>query len=126
MADGKKSVSSSSRAGLSFPVARAAGRLAGKLQKKSKQKKSAAVTRSSKDSGVAMAASLEYLAQEILEVGGKKVSTDKRKRIAPTDIAKAVREDNEIAHLVRGHLLFTGEKLQNVQKAVKWVPKESE
>ena len=81
-ADGKKSQTKSSKAGLQFPV----GRM-GRFLKKGKY-----ATRVGAGAPVYLAAILEYLTAEILELAGNAARDNKKTRIIPRHIQLAVRK----------------------------------
>ena len=88
-ADGKKSVSRSSKAGLQFPVGRVSRFL----------KKGRYAPRVGAGSSVYLAAILEYLTAEILELAGNAARDNKKTRIIPRHIQLAVRNDEELNKL---------------------------
>ncbi len=58
---------------------------------------------------VYMAAALEYVSAEILELGGENCKANKKVRITPRDIMKAVKEDAEFSHLLNDvHIPYAG------------------
>eukprot|EP00208_Stichococcus_sp_RCC1054_P007590 CAMPEP_0206139224 /NCGR_PEP_ID=MMETSP1473-20131121/5030_1 /ASSEMBLY_ACC=CAM_ASM_001109 /TAXON_ID=1461547 /ORGANISM="Stichococcus sp, Strain RCC1054" /LENGTH=89 /DNA_ID=CAMNT_0053532915 /DNA_START=21 /DNA_END=287 /DNA_ORIENTATION=+ len=79
----KKSVTQSSKAGLQFPVGRVARYL----------KKGKYATRVGAGAPVYLAAVLEYLAAEVLELAGNAARDNKKTRIVPRHIQLAVRND---------------------------------
>ena len=87
--DGKKSVSRSSKAGLQFPVGRVSRFL----------KKGRYAPRVGAGSSVYLAAILEYLTAEILELAGNAARDNKKTRIIPRHIQLAVRNDEELNKL---------------------------
>lgn len=74
----------SSKAGLVFPV----GRIKRKL------KECLVNTRVGVGSAVYMAATLEYLAAELLEIAGNEAMRDKKKRITPLAIKRSLKTDD--------------------------------
>ncbi|KAL3827885.1 hypothetical protein ACJIZ3_016687 [Penstemon smallii] len=84
-----KSVSRSTRAGLQFPV----GRIA-RLLKVGKY-----TERVSAGAPVYLAAVLEYLVAEVLELSGDKAKVSNKSRIGPTHIQLGVRCDEELTQL---------------------------
>ena len=112
----KKSVSKSLKAGLTFPVSRV-----GRHIKESHCTKK--VKRVGQLAPVFATAVIEYLAAELLECGGKVTMDGKRKRITISDISTAVRSDPELCKLLRGSILFTGERLTSISAAVAVAPK---
>jgi histone H2A len=55
-----------------------------------------------------LAAVLEYLAAEILELAGNIAKDDKRKRISPRHIQLAVRDDDELNQVLKGVVIPQG------------------
>lgn len=88
----------SKRSGILFPV----GRIARLL----KQAKFA--TRTGEGTSVYLAAVLEYLAAEILELAGNAAKDNKKKTIAPRHIMLAIENDEELARLCRGSISRAG------------------
>ena len=83
---GKKAVSRSAKAGLQFPVGRVARYLkAGKY-----------ATRVGAGAPVYLAAVLEYLAAEVLELAGNASRDNKKTRIVPRHIQLAIRNDEAL------------------------------
>jgi histone H2A len=101
-----KAVSRSSRAGLQFPV----GRIARYL----KQGKYA--ERVGAGAPVYLAAVLEYLAAEVLELAGKAAKDNKKTRIIPRYIQLAVRNDEELNKLMANTTIASGGVLPNINK----------
>jgi histone H2A len=109
----KKSTSKSFKAGLQFPV----GRI-GRLLKKGKY-----ATRVGGGAPVYLAAILEYLTAEILELAGNAARDNKKTRIIPRHIQLAVRNDEELNKLFGGVTIAAGGVLPNIQNVL--VPKTS-
>ena len=86
---GGKSVSRSKKAGLQFPV--------GRVHRYLKQGKYA--SRIGAGAPVYLAAVLEYLTAEILELAGNACRDNKKHRIVPRHIQLAVRNDEELNKL---------------------------
>ena len=86
-----KGTSKSSKAGLQFPVARL-GRYI---------KKGGYATRVGAGAPVYLAAVLEYLCAEILELAGNAARDNKKTRISPRHLQLAVRNDEELNRLSR-------------------------
>ncbi len=84
----KKAVSATKKAGLQFPVARVSRRL--------KKGNYAKVTR--KGAAVYLAAILEYLTAEVLELAGNAARDNKKKRIIPRHVLLAIRWVLLISH----------------------------
>ena len=99
-----KAQSRSSRAGLQFPV----GRLSRFLRKGQYSK------RVGGGAPVYLAAVLEYLAAEILELAGNAARDNKRTRIIPRHIQLAVRNDEELNKLLGGVTIAQGGVLPNI------------
>jgi len=112
-AGGKKSVSKSSKAGLQFPVARI-----GRFLKKGKF-----ATRVGGGAPVYLAAILEYLTAEILELAGNAARDNKKARIIPRHIQLAVRNDEELNKLFGGVTIASGGVLPNIHSVL--IPKSS-
>ncbi|KAH7373530.1 hypothetical protein KP509_17G060700 [Ceratopteris richardii] len=107
-AAGKKSVSRSSKAGLQFPVGRIARFLkAGKYSE-----------RVGAGAPVYLAAVLEYLAAEVLELAGNASRDNKKTRIVPRHIQLAVRNDEELSKLLGHVTIANGGVLPNIQSAL--------
>ena len=95
-AKGTKSKSRSSRAGLQFPV----GRIHRLLRKGNYAERVGA------GAPVYLAAVLEYLSAEILELAGNAVRDNKKTRIIPLQLA--VRNDEELNKLLAGVTIAQG------------------
>lgn len=93
-----KSTSRSAKAGLQFPV----GRIARYLKKGGFSK------RTGGGAPVYMAAVLEYLCAEVLELAGNAARDNKRSRIVPRHIQLAVRNDEELNKLFGGTTIAAG------------------
>lgn len=101
---GGKSQSKSSKAGLQFPV----GRLARMLRK------GRYAGRVGSGAPVYMAAVLEYIVAEILELAGNAARDHKKTRIIPRHIQLAVRNDEELNKLLSGVTIANGGVLPNI------------
>eukprot|EP00891_Asterochloris_glomerata_P009399 jgi/Astpho2/9399/Aster-01664 len=101
---GKKAVSRSTKAGLQFPV----GRIARYL------KKGKYATRIGAGAPVYLAAVLEYLAAEVLELAGNAARDNKKTRIVPRHIQLAVRNDEELSKLLGNVTIASGGVLPNI------------
>ena len=101
---GGKSQSRSSRAGLQFPVGRVSRYL----------RKGRYAPRVGGGAPVYMAAVLEYLAAEILELAGNAARDNKRARIVPRHIQLAVRNDEELNKLFGSATIAQGGVLPNI------------
>jgi histone H2A len=110
---GKKQ-SSSSKAGLQFPVARI-----GRYLKRGKY-----ATRVGAGAPVYLASVLEYLTAEILELAGNAARDNKKSRIVPRHIQLAVRNDEELNKLLGGVTISQGGVLPNIHSVL--LPKKSE
>ena len=110
---GKKAMTRSTRAGLQFPV--------GRLSRFLKQGNYA--ERVGAGAPVYLAAVLEYLAAEVLELAGNACRDNKKHRIVPRHIQLAVRNDEELAKLLKNVTIASGGVLPNINNAL--VPKKS-
>ena len=106
-----KSVTKSAKAGLQFPV----GRMARFL------KKGKYATRVGAGAPVYLAAILEYLTAEILELAGNAARDNKKSRIVPRHIQLAVRNDEELNKLFGGVTIAQGGVLPNIHSVL--IPK---
>ncbi|KAL1363225.1 hypothetical protein HN51_011413 [Arachis hypogaea] len=99
----KKSTSRSNKAGLQFPVGRIARFLkAGKYAK-----------RVGARAPVYLAAVLEYLAAEVLELAGTAARDNNKTRILPRHIQLAIRNDEELRKLLEDVTIANGGVLPN-------------
>ena len=111
---GKKSVSRSAKAGLQFPVGRVARYLkAGKY-----------ATRVGAGAPVYLAAVMEYLCAEVLELAGNASRDNKKTGISPRHIQLAVRNDEELSKLLGEVTIANGGVLPNIHQVL--LPKKSE
>ncbi|XP_058773683.1 histone H2A.2-like [Vicia villosa] len=110
----KKSVTRSVRAGLQFPV----GRI-GRFLKKGRY-----AQRVGTGAPVYLAAVLEYLAAEVLELAGNAARDNKRKSINPRHLLLAVRNDEELGKLLAGVTIAHGGVLPNINPVL--LPKRTE
>ncbi|XP_051151801.1 probable histone H2A.2 [Andrographis paniculata] len=100
----KKAQSRSSKAGLQFPVGRIARFLkAGKYAE-----------RVGAGAPVYLAAVLEYLAAEVLELAGNAARDNKKTRIVPRHIQLAVRNDEELSKLLGDVTIANGGVMPNI------------
>jgi len=99
-----KQVSRSQRAGLQFPV--------GRLSRFLKQGKFA--ERVGAGAPVYLAAVLEYLAAELLELAGNAAKDNKKTRIVPRHIQLAVRNDDELNKLMIDATIAEGGVIPNI------------
>ena len=100
-----KAKSRSSRAGLQFPV----GRVHRFLRKGNYAQRVGA------GAPVYLAAVLEYLTAEILELAGNAARDNKKSRIIPRHLQLAVRNDEELNKLLGGVTIAQGGVLPNIQ-----------
>ena len=111
-----KSKTRSSRAGLQFPV----GRIHRHLRKGNYAERVGA------GAPVYLAAVMEYLAAEVLELAGNAARDNKKSRIIPRHLQLAVRNDEELNKLLSGVTIAQGGVLPNIQadpeaKQVNWI-----
>ena len=102
--DKKKTTSRSSKAGLQFPV----GRI-GRFLKAGKYSQ-----RVGAGAPVYLAAVLEYLTAEVLELAGNAARDNKKARIIPRHIQLAVRNDEELNKLLGEVTIASGGVLPNI------------
>ncbi|KAG9128803.1 hypothetical protein Leryth_009559 [Lithospermum erythrorhizon] len=100
----KKAVTRSNRAGLQFPV----GRI-GRYLKKGRY-----AQRVGSGAPVYLAAVLEYLAAEVLELAGNAARDNKKARIIPRHLLLAIRNDEELGKLLAGVTIAHGGVLPNI------------
>ncbi|KAJ3604018.1 hypothetical protein NHX12_028759 [Muraenolepis orangiensis] len=109
-----KAKTRSSRAGLQFPV----GRVHRLLRKGNYAHRVGA------GAPVYLAAVLEYLTAEILELAGNAARDNKKSRIIPRHLQLAVRNDEELNKLLGGVTIAHGGVLPNIQAVL--LPKKTE
>eukprot|EP01018_Ginkgo_biloba_P033761 Gb_25326 [translate_table: standard] len=109
----KGQVSRSAKAGLQFPV----GRIARFL------KRGRYAQRVGAGAPVYMAAVMEYLAAEVLELAGNAARDNKKTRIIPRHIQLAVRNDEELSKLLGSVTISGGGVLPNINQML--LPKKS-
>ncbi|KAI7728718.1 hypothetical protein M8C21_019089 [Ambrosia artemisiifolia] len=109
----KKSVTRSVKAGLQFPV----GRI-GRYLKVGRYAK-----RVGTGAPVYLAAVLEYLAAEVLELAGNAARDNKKSRIIPRHVLLAVRNDDELGKLLSGVTIAHGGVLPNINPVL--LPKKA-
>ncbi|MFS7943054.1 putative transcription factor Hap3/NF-YB family [Helianthus anomalus] len=109
----KKSVTRSVKAGLQFPV----GRI-GRFLKHGRYAK-----RVGTGAPVYLAAVLEYLAAEVLELAGNAARDNKKNRITPRHVLLAIRNDDELGKLLAGVTIAHGGVLPNINPVL--LPKKS-
>merc|ERR1711865_149608 len=73
---------------------------------------------------VYLAAVLEYLAAEVLELAGNAAKDLKRSRVIPRHIQMAIRHDDELNKLMGGTTIAAGGVLPNIHVALLPSPKE--
>ena len=109
----KKATSRSAKAGLQFPVGRVARYLkAGKY-----------ATRVGAGAPVYLAAVLEYLCAEVLELAGNASRDNKKTRIVPRHVQLAIRNDEELSKLLGTVTIASGGVLPNIHSVL--LPKAS-
>merc|ERR1711868_63586 len=102
------------KAGLQFPVGRIARFLkAGRFAE-----------RVGAGAPVYLAAVLEYLAAEVLELAGNAAKDNKKTRIVPRHIQLAIRNDEELNRLLSSTTIASGGVLPNIQAVL--LPKKTE
>ena len=108
-----KSVSRSAKAGLQFPV----GRIARFL------KKGKYAQRIGAGAPVYLAAVLEYLSAELLELAGNAARDNKKTRIVPRHLQLAIRNDEELSKLLGNVTIAQGGVLPNIHSVL--LPKKT-
>ena len=103
-----RAVSKSAKAGLQFPV--------GRIARFMKEGKFA--ERVGAGAPVYMAAVMEYLAAEVLELAGNAARDNKKTRIVPRHIQLAVRNDEELNKLLNSVTIASGGVLPNIHVAL--------
>ncbi|XP_042342620.1 histone H2A-like [Plectropomus leopardus] len=109
----KSATSRSSRAGITFPVGRVHRLL----------RRGNFAERIGSGSSVYLAAVLEYLCAEILELAGNACRDNKKHRIAPRHILLAVKNDEELNKLLAGVTISEGGVIPNIQASL--LPKKT-
>uniref|UniRef100_A0ACD5ZLA1 Uncharacterized protein n=1 Tax=Avena sativa TaxID=4498 RepID=A0ACD5ZLA1_AVESA len=109
----KKAVTRSTKAGLQFPV----GRI-GRFLKKGRY-----AQRVGFGAPIFLAAVLEYLAAEVLELAGNAAKDNKKSRIMPRHLLLAIRNDEELGKLLAGVTIAHGGVLPNIQAVL--LPKKT-
>ena len=112
-AGGKKSTSKSAKAGLQFPVGRV-----GRFLKKGRY-----AARVGGGAPVYLAAIMEYLTAEVLELAGNAARDNKKSRIVPRHVQLAVRNDEELNKLFGNVTIAQGGVLPNIHTVL--LPKAS-
>lgn len=108
-----KAKSRSNRAGLQFPV----GRIHRLLRKGNYAERVGA------GAPVYLAAVMEYLAAEVLELAGNAARDNKKTRIIPRHLQLAIRNDEELNKLLSGVTIAQGGVLPNIQAVL--LPKKT-
>ena len=108
-----KTKSRSTRAGLQFPV----GRIHRYLRKGNYSK------RVGSGAPVYLAAVMEYLTAEIIELAGNAARDNKKKRIIPRHLLLAIKNDEELNNLFAGVTISQGGVLPNINSVL--LPKKS-
>eukprot|EP00298_Acanthocystis_sp_HF-20_P015935 c21324_g1_i1.p1 GENE.c21324_g1_i1~~c21324_g1_i1.p1 ORF type:complete len:132 (-),score=81.02 c21324_g1_i1:106-501(-) len=109
-----KSVTRSNKAGLQFPV----GRIHRHLRNGN------FADRVGAGAPVYLAAVLEYLSAEVLELAGNAARDNKKNRISPRHIQLAIRNDEELNKLLGHATIPNGGVLPNIHQAL--LPKKKE
>ena len=109
----QKGKTRSSRAGLQFPV----GRIHRHLRKGNYSDRIGA------GASVYLAAVMEYLAAEVLELAGNAARDNKKSRIIPRHLQLAIRNDEELNRLLSAVTVAQGGVLPNIQSVL--LPKKS-
>ena len=112
-AAGGKSVSRSAKAGLQFPVGRVARYM----------RNMKVASRVGAGAPVYLAAVLEYLTAEVLELAGNAARDNKKTRIIPRHVQLAVRNDEELNKLMGGVTIASGGVLPNINSSL--LPKKA-
>eukprot|EP01096_Ripella_sp_DP13-Kostka_P012187 TRINITY_DN5031_c0_g1_i1.p1 TRINITY_DN5031_c0_g1~~TRINITY_DN5031_c0_g1_i1.p1 ORF type:complete len:225 (-),score=102.60 TRINITY_DN5031_c0_g1_i1:15-647(-) len=107
-----KSGSKSLRAGLQFPV----GRILTAMRNKTRFRINAGAP-------VYLAAVLEYLAAEVLELAGNAARDNARNRIIPRHIQLAVQNDEELNNLCKNAIICGGGTIPHIHKSL--IPQKS-
>ena len=101
-------VAKSARAGLQFPVGRVARFL----------KTGKYASRVGAGAPVYLAAVLEYLAAEVLELAGNAAKDSKKSRVVPRHIQLAIRNDEELAKLMKDVTIASGGVLPHIHMSL--------
>ncbi|MFS8026212.1 putative transcription factor Hap3/NF-YB family [Helianthus anomalus] len=109
----KKPATRSVKAGLQFPV----GRI-GRYLKHGRYAK-----RVGTGAPVYLAAVLEYMAAEVLELAGNAARDNKKSRVGPRHIQLAVRNDEELSKLLKSVTIANGGVLPNIHSTL--LPKKA-
>ena len=111
---GSKAVGNCLLAGLQFPV----GRIHRLLRRGNYSERVGA------GAPVYMAAVMEYLAAEVLELAGNAARDNKKSRIIPRHLQLAIRNDEELNKLLSGVTIAQGGVLPNIQAVL--LPKKTQ
>jgi histone H2A len=106
-------VSRSAKAGLQFPVGRVARYM----------RNMKVASRIGAGAPVYLAAVLEYLTAEVLELAGNAARDNKKTRIIPRHVQLAVRNDEELNKLMGGVTIAAGGVLPNIHATL--LPKKA-
>ena len=109
----KKPTSKSSKAGLTFPVARI-GRALRTMR---------LAKRYGAGGPVYLTAVIEYMAAEVLELAGNACRDNKKKRVTPRHLVLAIRNDEELNKFLGGVTIASGGVLPNIHSVL--LPKKS-
>ena len=109
----RRSVSRAARAGLQFPV--------GRIARFMKQGRHAA--RVGAGAPVYLAAVLEYLSAEVLELAGNAAKDGRKSRITPRHIQLAIRNDEELARMMQNTTIAAGGVLPSIHPSLLKVSK---
>ena len=113
LAQKKMKKTRSTRAGLQFPV--------GRIHRM--MKKGNYADRVGTGAPVYLAAVLEYLTAEVLELAGNAARDNKKSRIIPRHLQLAIKNDEELNKLLGGVTIAQGGVLPNIQAVL--LPKKS-
>jgi histone H2A len=109
----KKATSKSTKAGLTFPVARIGKNL--RFMRLAK--------RYGAGGPVYLTAVIEYMAAEVLELAGNACRDNKKKRVTPRHLVLAIRNDEELNKFLGGVTIASGGVLPNIHSVL--LPKKS-
>ena len=110
----RRTVSRAARAGLQFPV--------GRIARFMKQGRHAA--RVGAGAPVYLAAVLEYLSAEVLELAGNAAKDGRKTRITPRHIQLAIRNDEELARMMQNTTIAAGGVLPSIHPSLLKVSKD--